>query len=264
MKKRENLALVLSGGGARGMAHIGVIKVLEKNNIVPNVTIGTSAGALVGGMYAANSLSNFESALLGENKSNLHHILRFWPTGDGFINTKRLEKELRNIIGTKKIEELDKKFVAITVDILTGKKILLDKDDLCNAILGSIAIPMLFPPLHKQDMLLVDGGLEDPLPIDIGFKFAKKVIAVNTIPALDKLPKKTKYNFIDILERASAIIQLEITEFALKKYKKNLVVIQPEVVLETLAFEKAKEAIAIGEAEAEKHVEEIKKLIFEV
>jgi NTE family protein len=259
--EKYNLALVLSGGGARGMAHIGAIKVLEKNNIIPNIIIGTSTGAMVGGMYAAGELSNFENIIVKKTKKQINKILKIWPSKEGLIKTKELEKELRKIIGNRKIEELDKKFVALSVDLLTGKKIIIDNGDLCEAILASMAVPVLFPPRHKGEMLLVDGGLEDPVALDEGFKVAEKVIAINTIRDIGNFPKKENYSFADILERASAIMQDEIMGPILKKYKKNLVILNPLVNLDTLTFDKAKEAIAIGEAEAEKNIDKIKLLL---
>ncbi|MCS7134262.1 MAG: patatin-like phospholipase family protein [Candidatus Pacearchaeota archaeon] len=171
---------------------------------------------------------------------------------EGLINTKKLEKELRKLVGAIRIEELNKKFTAVSVDLLTGKKEFIEEGDLVEAILASCAIPLVFPPIHKEGKLLVDGGLEDPLPIDKAFEIAKKVIAVNVYRSIEKMPKKEKYNFVDIFERALVIIQREITEAALKKYKKNLLMIQPEVNIGTFDFTKAKEAIALGEEEAEK------------
>ena len=258
---KYNLALVLSGGGARGMAHIGVLKVLEKNNIVPNIIIGTSAGSLVGGMYAAGKLADFEKMLTGKNQKEIKKIAAFRPHEGGLINPDRFEKEIRKIIDNKKIEELDKKYFSTAVDILTGKEMRMDKGDLCQAILASSSIPLLFPPVKKDGMLLVDGGLQNPLAIDDGFEVATKVIAVSIERDINDMPKKDKYGFADIAERALTILQNDIVESALKKYKDNLVIIRIEVNMDTLDFHKAKEAIAIGEKEAEKHVEEIKKLV---
>jgi NTE family protein len=262
-KKQEklNLALVLSGGGARGMAHIGVLKVLEKNNIVPNIIIGTSAGSLVGGMYAAGKLLDFEKILTSKNQRELKRIAAFRPHEGGLINPDRFEKEIRKIIGNKKIEELDKKFFSTVVDLLTGKEIKMDQGDLCQAILASNSIPLLFPPVKKDGMLLVDGGLNNPLAINDGFESANKVIAVAIERDLKEIPKKDKYGFADIAERALDIFQNEIIEDSLKKYKDNLVVIRLKVNIDTLDFYKAKEAIAIGEKEAEKYIEDIKKLV---
>lgn len=260
--KKANLALVLSSGGARGMAHIGVIKVLEKNGIVPGVIVGTSAGALVGGIYASGQLEEFEKALLGKSTKEIKKILQFWPSKKGLIKTQKLEKELRKIINNKKIEELDKKFIAVAVDLLTGNKVLINKGDLYEAIIASSSIPLLFPPVEKENMLLVDGGLLDPIAIDIGFKFAKKVIAVH-ITRKKKTIEKEKYDVFKIVERALSIMQSEIVKTALKKHKKNLIVLKLEIEAGTLSFEKTKEIIAIGELEATKHIEEIKKFVFD-
>jgi NTE family protein len=260
-KEKENLALVLSGGGARGMAHIGVLKVLEKNNVVPNIIIGTSAGSLVGGMYAAGKLAEFEKMLTSKNKNEIKRISAFRPHEGGLINPDRFEKEIRKLVGNKKIEELDKKYFATTVDLLTGKEIRMNEGDLCQAILASSSIPLLFPPVKKDGMLLVDGGLQNPLAVEDGFRVANKVIAISIERSLEKMPKKEKYGFSDIAERALTILQGEIVESALKRYKKNLVIIRIEVNMDTVDFHKAKEAIEIGEKETEKHIEEIKKLV---
>ncbi len=259
--KKENLALVLSGGGARGMAHIGVLKVLEKNNIVPNIIIGTSAGAMVGGMYAAGKLADFEKMLTSKSQKDIKKLAAFRPHEGGLINPDRLEKELRKIIGNKKIEELDKKYFATAVDLLTGKEVRMERGDLCQAILASSSIPLLVPPVKKEGMLLVDGGLQNPLAIDDGFDVARKVIAVSIERDIKEMPKKEKYGFVDIAERTLTIMQCDIVENSLKKYKDNLIVLRPNVNMDTLDFHKGKEAIEIGEKEAEKHIEEIKKLV---
>lgn len=262
-KKKYNLALVLSGGGAPGMAHIGVIKTLEKNNITPDIIVGTSSGAIVGGMHSAGVLNDFENFLTGKTKKELSKKFSFWPSKEGLINTGKLENDFRKFIGNKKIEELNKKFIAVSVDLLTGKMIFIDKGDLCQSILASIAVPILFVPIHRDGMLLVDGGLEDPLAIDEGFKLAKKVIAVNTTRHIDDIQKKEKYGFIDIFERSLAILQTEIVAVALKKYKHNLVVISPHVDMNLLDFHRADEAVKIGEDETTKRIEDIKKLVLE-
>jgi NTE family protein len=260
-KEKVNLALVLSGGGARGMAHIGVLKALQKNNLEPNLIIGTSAGALVGGMYAAGKLGEFEKMLLSKTQKDIRRIAAFRPREGGLINPDRFEKEIKKIIGEKKIEELDKKFFSTSVDILSGKEQCMDKGDLAQAIMASSTIPLLLPPVKKDGMLLVDGGLNNPLAIHEGFQQAHKVIAVAIERNLKDMPKKEKYNFLGIAERSLTIFQNEIIEASLKKYKKNLVVIRLEVNMDTLDFHKAKEAIEIGEKETEKYIEEIKKLV---
>ncbi len=260
-QKKSDWALVLSGGAASGMAHIGVIKVLERNKIIPNIIIGTSAGALIGGMYAAGLLSNFERIISNKTKKQIRKIIHIWPSKEGLIKTDRLEKQFRNIIGNKKIENLDKKFVAISADLLTGKRIVIDKGDLCEAIMASISIPFLFPPLHKKGMLLVDGGFEDPLAIDEGFNLAKKILAVNVERSIESMPKKLKYNLVDFFERIQTILRLEIVNFTLSKYKKNLFILNPKAYLGVFDFDKSKEAIAIGERITEKNLYKIKKLL---
>ena len=260
-KKKYNLALVLSGGAASGMAHIGVIRVLESKGIFPDIVIGTSTGALIGGMYCAGVLDKFENVISNKTKHQIRKILHFWPSREGLIKTDRLERQLRTFINNKKIEGLDRKFMAISVDILTGKKVLHNKGDLCKAILASISIPFLFPPVHKKGMLLVDGGLEDPLPIDEGFNFARKVIAVNIVHSLQKIPKKMKYNFIDIFKQIKQILEIELINFTIKKETPNLVLLNPKLNIGTFEFDKSEKAILIGKKETIRNIYKIKKLI---
>jgi len=260
-KKRANLALVLSGGAARGMAHIGVLEILQKHNISPDIVIGVSSGALVGGMYVSGNLKKFKKVVTHKTKSQWHRIFSIWPKKGGIIQTKHIEKEMRKIIGRQKIEDLDKKFFTGAVDLISGKNIFIGKGDLINAILPSISIPIVFPPYRKGKMLLVDGGLEDPLPIDLGFKLAKKVIAVDITRSIDEMPKKKNYGFLSVMERVTVIVQNEITDFFLDKYHKNLVVIRPNVNLNTLDFNRSRQAINIGKKEANKNIEDIKKLL---
>lgn len=264
--EKKELALVLSSGGSRGAFHIGVIKTLEKNNISPNVIIGSSVGSLIGGVYAAGCLDKFETVLIKKTKKEMNTLFKVWPSKEGLIRTKRLEEELRKILGNRKIEELDKKFIAVAVDLISGDKISIDRGDLCTAIMASMAIPILFPPVHDGEMLLADGELEAPLDITEGFNYAKKVIAINATRRIENMPKKKEYNYIDIFQRALTIVQSEVLKEALKKHRKNLMILSipaSSIYTATLDFSKAKEAISIGEAETEKHMEEIKKLILE-
>ncbi|MEM2954711.1 MAG: patatin-like phospholipase family protein [Candidatus Nanoarchaeia archaeon] len=267
--KKYDLALVLSGGGARGMAHVGVIKVFEENKIVPNIIIGTSAGALVGGMYAANSLDKFEKVLIGKLKNFIRKsIARLWFSKEGLINSQKVANGFRKIVGNKNIENLDKKFVAIACDLISGKKVLIEKGDLCDAIVASSAIPFVFSPLHKKDkinkkeMLLVDGGIKAPLAIEEGIKLAKKVIAVNLSKTFEIKTKKS-YNIIDVFSYLSRIWEEEVLSAILKKYrnKKNVFLLNIDVNINTLDFRTSKKAIKIGEKEAKKRLNEIKRFI---
>lgn len=263
-KEKKELALVLSSGGSKGAFHIGVINILEKNNISPNVVIGSSVGALVGGVYAAGCLDKFENVLIKKTKKEMDALFKVWPSKEGLIRTKRLEDELRKILGNRKIEELDKKFIAVAVDLISGNKVIIEKGDLCNAIMASMAIPILFPPVHTGEMLLADGSLEAPLDVTDGFRYAKKVFAVDATRRIENMPKKSSYNYIDIFQRALTIVQSEVLTEALKRHSRYLMILKipgASINTSTLDFSKAKEAIAIGESETEKHLDEIKALL---
>ncbi len=180
----KKIALVLGGGGARGIAHIGVLKVLEENKIPIHSIIGTSIGALIGGMYAAGLNAN----QLKEIALSLNHIslARLFPpsfSSHGIINSDNIRIFLKKYINEPLIENLKIPFFAVATDLMTGEEIILNKGSLIEAIIASISIPAIFHPLYYDGRFLVDGGLVDPLPVEVAIKNKfKPVIAVNIIP----------------------------------------------------------------------------------
>ena len=154
LNKKKKLALVLSGGSARGLAHIGVLEVLEENHVPIDVIVGTSIGALIGGIYAAGSLKEFKEEvvrLTHHRITSLFFSRRFKRMNAD--NNVPIEKLLKKFIKGKKIEDLSISFSAIATDLKTGEEIFIEKGDLLKAILASIALPGLFKPIEFGNKL---------------------------------------------------------------------------------------------------------------
>jgi len=162
---RESVSLVLGSGGARGLAHIGVIKWLEEHGYAIRSIAGSSMGALIGGIYASGQLDIYEHWVRALRKRDVMFLLDFAYSRAGLFSGDRIIKKLRDMLGDKQIEELSISFTAVATDLHAGREVWLTRGSLFDAIRASIAIPTVFTPVKYQGHLLVDGGLLNPVPI---------------------------------------------------------------------------------------------------
>ena len=177
---RPSIALVLGSGAARGFAHIGVIRTLLAHGIVPDIVIGTSMGALVGGCYANNQLDKLEEWANSLTRRRVVSYLDVRLGGSGLINGGRLGNLLGESLGTTLIEDLPMRFGAIATEIGTGHEVWLTRGSLSLAIRASYALPGVFPPVSVGGRWLVDGALVNPVPVSAARALgARVVIAVN-------------------------------------------------------------------------------------
>ena len=176
----KQATLILSSGGARGLAQIGVIKELEDNGWIINAVAGCSIGALIGGFYAAGKINELETWMLDLTKNDIIKYFDISFKTNGFIKGEKVLNDLKKLIDIKNIEDLNIPYKAVATDITSRQPIWFDKGDLFNAIRASISIPGIFTPHIINNMVLVDGGVCNPMPIDAFEKNnSDKVIAVN-------------------------------------------------------------------------------------
>jgi NTE family protein len=164
--KTKKVALVLSSGGARGLAHIGVIEELLSRGYEISAVAGSSMGALIGGFHAAGELNAFKNWVTKLDMLDVFRLLDFSLKFTGFVKGDRVLNEIREIIPDRRIEELPVPFKALAVDIKNKKEVVFEKGSLYQAIRASISIPMVFSPVIKDNTVLVDGGLLNPIPSD--------------------------------------------------------------------------------------------------
>lgn len=162
---QKTVSLVLSAGGARGFAHIGVIRWLTENGYCIRSISGASMGALIGGIYAAGELDAYTEWVLGLERKEILRLLD--PAFDrrGLFRGERLIDVLRRMVGDKEIEQLPFRYTAIAMDLDSGDEVWLREGKLFDAIRASIAIPLVLTPFERDRRRLVDGGLVNPVPI---------------------------------------------------------------------------------------------------
>jgi NTE family protein len=178
--RRPVIGLALGGGAARGFAHIGIVRTLIAHGIVPNVVVGTSIGAVVGGAYAAGQLDQLEGWARSLHPRHILGYLDIRLNGSGLIGGDKLSAQLEAAMGQTRIEELPLKFATVATEVRTGHEIWLTHGRIVDAMRASYALPGIFSPVMVGDRWLVDGALVNPVPVSTARAFgAEIVIAAN-------------------------------------------------------------------------------------
>ncbi len=180
LRETRRVGIALGAGGARGLAHVGVLRTLSEAGIAVDAVVGTSIGAVVGAMHAAGQLEAFERRV---RDLEWHQVLRMfdpvWPRS-GLVSGARAVDWLAGLIGDWRIEDLALPFAAVAVDLVTGEEVLIQKGRVIDAIRASMSIPGVFVPHRSGKRQLVDGALRNPVPVSALESFDVEVrIAVN-------------------------------------------------------------------------------------
>lgn len=178
--KRPPFALALGGGIARGWAHIGVLRTLDDAGLSPDIVVGTSVGAVVGGCWAAGKLDELEDWARSLTRRRMFGLLDVSLAGAGLISGGRLKSLLEQNLGEASIEELGTRFAAIATEYSTGHEIWLGRGNLVEALRASYALPGVFEPVKLGGRWLMDGALTNPVPVSAARALGGRVVvAVN-------------------------------------------------------------------------------------
>ena len=176
----KSISLVLGSGGARGLAHIGVIRWLNENGFEIKSISGCSMGALIGGIYAAGKLDDFEHWVLAITKIEIMKLLDLSWSKSGLVKGDRIINTLTSLVGDQVIEDLPITFTAVAADIVSEKEVWINEGPLFDAIRASISLPLFFTPFKRNGIDLIDGGVLNPVPIAPTFSDSTDLtIAVN-------------------------------------------------------------------------------------
>ncbi len=235
------IGLALGAGAAKGFAHIGVLDALEKAGLRIDMIAGSSMGAIIGGGYAAGlSVDSLSDVALTSNWYDVLNLLDPVFPARGFIDGQKIHTFLDELYGHQKIEDLTIPFAATTVDILKGELFVLNQGNLANAARASSSIPIIFNPMANKEQVLVDGGMIDPVPIDVVRSMgADYIIAVNVLALPeDRMDNQTlKYMNADDLTNSRSIWRLpKANEAWYTAGKPNMVEIAHETVILSMAL----------------------------
>ncbi len=287
---KKNVALVLGSGGARGVAHIGVINELVKQGYNITSISGTSMGALVGGMYATGSLKSFEEWMCSLNKLDVFNLVDFTLSLNGIVKGNKILKEMKALIPDRKIEDLSIPFTAVATDIINGKEVVFTQGSLYDAIRASISIPTVFTPFDYNGLKLVDGGVLNPIPINLVKRHKDDILVVANLASCKEYKKpKSKQNrnnngkthnkylnkihdtinniipenkadsigYFNLMNKTTSLMIQKVSDLTLEQYKPDVLIELPRDAFGTFEFYKSKEIIEYGELETRKELEKL-------
>src|SRR6478735_10986833 len=179
--RRPVIGLALGGGAARGFAHIGIVRTLVAHGIVPNVVVGTSIGAVVGGAYATGHLDTLEEWARRLQPRNILGYLDIRLNGSGLIGGDKLAAQLEAAIGPILIEDLPMKFATVATEVRTGHEIWLTHGRMVEAMRASYALPGIFSPVLVGDRWLVDGALVNPVPVSAARALGAEIVIASNL-----------------------------------------------------------------------------------
>lgn len=219
------VGIALGGGGARGFAEIGVLRVLEQEKIPIDVVVGTSVGSLIGAIYAdSGRVLDAEFTAIAVKDEDLFDYRAFSFFSGGFVKGEKLELFINTHLRSKNIENMAVTFGAVAVDLRTGQSVIFDRGPIARAIHASCAIPGVFVPVEIGGKIFVDGGVTDPVPVDFAIKKGAEVVIAVAIPPV--IPPVAPKNPIEVAFHAITIMSYEIGALGVKNAD---VVIRPDI-----------------------------------
>jgi NTE family protein len=285
-KKNTTVSLVLGSGGARGLAHIGVIRWLEENNFEIKSIAGCSIGSLIGGVYATGKLDQLEKWMLSINKLDIASLLDLsWGSG-GIFKGDKIINTLIGLLEDIQIENLSIPFTAVAADIVTEREVWINTGSLFDAIRASISLPLFFTPVKYKDNILIDGGVLNPVPIaptfnddtDLtiavnlggallkdnneaknevdenkgGIKFQQGIKKfIQTFDKKDKEPSMKNWGMYDVADKAFDTMQSTIARLKIASYPPDVDIEIARNACGTLEFDRAAEMIKLGYKKAQ-------------
>lgn len=254
----KKLALVLGSGGSRGFCHIGVLKVLQEYNINPDIVVGSSMGAVVGGFYCAGV--SIDDMIKISKIINQKTVLDFdiLPGKKlGLANGNRAKAIMLKYLSDKKIEDLPIKYGAVATDLISGESVLMTKGEMWKAMRASMSIPVIFKPFEYNGRLLIDGGVQFRLPIPQAYKMgADIVIAVDALGPFRHGEKPI--SIVKMIERTFSLMDWENTRRIMKC---DYVIVPDMKDKNEYIFKNNDDAISAGEAAARDNIKQILKII---
>jgi len=277
--KSGNVALVLSSGGARGLAHIGAIRAIQEAGFTITSVAGTSMGALVGATLANGNLKGFSDFMTGLSRVDVLRLMDLAVSKKGIIKGEKVFGEIAKFIGDYNIEDLPIPFTAVATDLFNHREVIFRHGSLITALRASAAVPTVLFPVYNNETYLVDGAVVNPLPIDrvertesdllmaINVNAPRQTIKKKKLPeehtsysrfrsfvntkwngvlSSGEKEQRSTYGFFDIISASFEMMQLKITETALRQQQVDLLINLPVNLADMFEFYRAYDLIEAG------------------
>jgi NTE family protein len=291
---KTTAALVLSSGGARGLAHIGIIEELENQGFEIKSVAGTSMGAMIGGIYAMGKLHEFTEWVTNLRKIDVFNLIDFTFSSQGIIKGDRVFKKLKSFISDGNIEDFKIPYAAVATDITNEKEVVFTSGSFYDAVRASLAIPTVFTPSHNGNLIYVDGGVLNPVPADRVTRTPGDILIVVDVYAdipfvpeenpikkeikahsvyeknihliLGKFndffssnQKPQKLGYFRLVDAVTSAMVHRISSLTMEKYKPDILINISKNAGQTFDFYKAEQLIELGRNTARKTILDFRK-----
>lgn len=274
--RSPSVGLVLSGGGARGLAHIGVLRVLEREGIPVDFLAGTSMGGVIAAGYASG-MNSYDLEQETLNVTRKHGILRMADPGmpnGGFIRGQRVLAYFKRVFGEKTFSELFLPLAVVAVDLKSHQEVVFKEGSVALALRATVSIPGIFMPIEINDRKLVDGGLLNNMPVDLAKRMGSEVVIAVDIGLTNNegisqwignhrwIPDGIA-NTLGVLDDSIYALRIVEQENKLRQFPPDVLICPelPKNVNSVIGYNRVEELVAAGERAAEEHLSEIKKLL---
>ena len=247
--KKKDVALVLSSGGAKGLAHIGAIEELETHGYHISSIAGCSMGALIGGVYAAGKLEEFREWMKTVDKKKMLELTDFSLSLNHLVKGKKIIEAIMEFVPDVAIEDLPIPFCVVATDLKAGKEVLITKGSLFQAIRASISIPSFYEPVQRDGMILVDGGIVNPTPLNRVQRQPEDILVGIDVSGHDykaQWEEHQNLNYFTVLSRSSSLMIHQNSLLMAKIMKPDIFVGVQMGQYGIFDYDKSEEIIAIG------------------
>lgn len=247
--KKKDVALVLSSGGAKGLAHIGAIEELETRGYHISSIAGCSMGALIGGVYAAGKLEEFREWMKTVDKKKMLELTDFSLSLNHLVKGKKIIEAIMEFVPDVAIEDLPIPFCVVATDLKAGKEVLITKGSLFQAIRASISIPSFYEPVQRDDMILVDGGIVNPTPLNRVQRQPEDILVGIDVSGHDykaQWEEHQNLNYFTVLSRSSSLMIHQNSLLMAKIMKPDIFVGVQMGQYGIFDYDKSEEIIAVG------------------
>ena len=253
--EKQKISLVLSMGGARGIAHIGVIETLLEYGYEIDSIVGSSMGAMVGAMYATGRMAECKEWLCSWDKRKMFQLADLTLSRDGLVKGDRFIRELKQIVPDVPIESLPLPYAALATDILSEQEVKFTSGNLFEAIRASISIPMVFRPVRTEGRMLVDGGLLNPLPLRHAIRTPGDLLVAVDVNAPIDNGKRRRMNPYLLLSESSRLMMQQITRYDIERFKPDILIQMSAHDYDMMEFHHARRIIQSGTEAARQTLE---------
>ncbi|MBD1421306.1 patatin-like phospholipase family protein [Sphingobacterium chuzhouense] len=248
LKRRKKVSLVLGGGGARGITHIGVIQWLEEQGYEIDEIVGCSIGALVGGAYATNRLQELADWMKTLTRAQVFKLMDFSNPRYGLLKGERVLNTLHEVFDDVNIEDLALTYTAVATDLENEQEVVFREGSIYAAIRASIAIPGVFTGVSVENRFLVDGGVLNPLPLNHVSRKRNLVVAVNLdgMPIKDKSTTPPHFTARTLLMESYYAMRRRLSALMLELHEPDYTICVPHNAAEIWEFHRSAELIDVG------------------